>query len=92
MGRKHYLYAAGANNLAALYFAMGDYEKAEPLYLAARDICSRVYGTNHPDYLSATKNLAKLYHVLGRPDKAIQIRTTGKGEKTVETSEKDKAE
>ncbi len=37
LGKEHPLYATSLNNLAGLYYAMGDYARAEPLYRQAID-------------------------------------------------------
>jgi hypothetical protein len=40
---------------------MGNYEKAEPLYLEAKDIWEKALGKEHPNYASSLNNLANLY-------------------------------
>ena len=50
------------NNLAILYYAIGNYEKALPLNELAREIRENVLGKNHPDYAESLNNLALLYH------------------------------
>ena len=58
------------NNLAALYQAMGDYAKAEPLYQEALRIRQKVLGPEHPDTATSLNNLAELYQEMGEYAKA----------------------
>ena len=48
LGPEHPDTAASLNNLAALYYAMGDYAKAEPLYRRALAIYEKALGPEHP--------------------------------------------
>ncbi|MCA9124864.1 MAG: CHAT domain-containing protein, partial [Planctomycetales bacterium] len=57
--------ATSLNNLAALYHAMGDYSRAEPLYHQAMEIRKEVLGEKHPDYATSLNNQAVLYHAMG---------------------------
>jgi CHAT domain-containing protein/Tfp pilus assembly protein PilF len=61
LGEQHPDYAVSLNSLAALYHAMGDYARAEPLYRQAREIRRKVLGEQHPDYAESLSNLAALY-------------------------------
>jgi CHAT domain-containing protein len=63
------------NSLAILYAEMGQYEKAESLYVQTRDIIKTTLGENHPDYASNLSNLAALYYSSNHPDKAISVFT-----------------
>ena len=63
-------YANSLNGLAALYKSMGQYEKAEPLYIMAKEIRQKVLGERHPDYATSLDNLAALYGSMGQYDKA----------------------
>jgi CHAT domain-containing protein/Tfp pilus assembly protein PilF len=49
---------------------MGEYAKAEPLYLQAKEIRKKVLGENHPNYASSLHNLAGLYKSMGEYAKA----------------------
>ena len=49
---------------------MGQYEKAEPLYLEAKQIQEKVLGKEHPDYAASCNNLAILYKDMGQYEKA----------------------
>jgi tetratricopeptide (TPR) repeat protein len=58
--------AAGfINLLAGLYYQMGDYAKAEPLFQEALRIRRRVLGAEHPRTAASLSNLAELYQVVG---------------------------
>ena len=47
------------------YMAMGDYTKAEPLYVEACDLTKEALGEEHPDYAARLNNLATLYKAMG---------------------------
>ena len=49
---------------------MGQYEKAEPLFLEAKQIREKVLGKLHPDYAASCNNLAILYMDMGQYEKA----------------------
>ena len=53
------------NNLAALYRAMGAYDRAEPLFRQALEIRKKALGEEHPDYATSLNNLAALYRAMG---------------------------
>jgi CHAT domain-containing protein/tetratricopeptide (TPR) repeat protein len=65
LGKNHPDYALSLNNLAALYQDMGDYARAEPLYLEALAITKKAVGTDHPNYALYLNNLADLYRFMG---------------------------
>ena len=52
---------------------MGEYAKAEPLLLQARDICKNALGEQHPRYAVSLKNLAGLYESMGQYAKAADL-------------------
>ncbi len=70
MGREHPDYAASLQNLAVLYKNMGQYEKAEPLYLESKAIREKALGRENPAYAESLQNLAGLYQVMGKYEKA----------------------
>jgi tetratricopeptide (TPR) repeat protein len=74
VGKSHPLYASGLNNLAALYYATGDYAQAETLYLEVLDFYRRVFGIGHPDYASILASLILVYEKLGNKVKADEYR------------------
>jgi len=62
--------ATSYNNLAELYRSMGQYQKAEPLYLKAVKIFEKILGEEHPDTATSYNNLAGLYEIMGENKKA----------------------
>ena len=53
------------NNLAAIYYAQGDYGRAEPLLRRGIEAMERALGPDDPDLAQALKNLAALYYLQG---------------------------
>jgi tetratricopeptide (TPR) repeat protein len=49
---------------------MGQYEKAEPLYLESKDIWEKALGKGHSHYAANLNNLANLYRHMGQYEKA----------------------
>ncbi|HEX4875643.1 MAG TPA: CHAT domain-containing tetratricopeptide repeat protein, partial [Chitinophagaceae bacterium] len=66
-------YVTELNNLAGLYQSLGQYAKAEPLYIEARDIRKNVLGEKHPRYAMSLNNLGTLYQEMGQYEKAEQL-------------------
>jgi len=62
--------AQSLNNLAALYLAMGDHAKAEPLFKEALEVRQKVLGRDHPGTAQSLNNLAALYQAMGDYAKA----------------------
>ena len=58
-------YAVGLNELGFVYYLMGNYSSAEPLYRQAMEIRRKVLGEEHPDYATSLNNLAALYQDMG---------------------------
>ena len=58
------------NNLAVLYFSLGDYAKAEPLLQRVLKIREKALRPDHPDIATTLDNLAELYHKMGDYAKA----------------------
>ena len=58
-------YATLFNNMAGVYHAQGDYEKALEYYGKALAISERVLGTDHPDTATTYNNTAGVYHAQG---------------------------
>ena len=65
LGQDNPDYATSLNNLARLYWAMGDRARAEPLYRQALAIQKEALGADHPDYAACLNNLAVLYKDTG---------------------------
>src|SRR5208282_2855945 len=70
LGPDHRDTATSLNNLAGLYWAMGEYAKAEPLYQETLQIRQKVLGPDHPDTANSLDNLASLYRAMGAYTKA----------------------
>jgi CHAT domain-containing protein/Tfp pilus assembly protein PilF len=58
------------NNLATLYEAQGQYDKAEPLLVRSLAIRTKKLGDDDPDTARAANNLAELYRAQGLAAKA----------------------
>lgn len=54
-------YAINEAGLAALYFDMGDYNKASVFFMTARKQWEKSLGKKHPYYIENTSDLAKVY-------------------------------
>ena len=63
LGAEHPDTAGSLNNLALLYYAMGRYQSAEPLYLRALEIWFNRLGENHPNTQKVWSNF--IYCLLG---------------------------
>ena len=57
-------------NLANLYADIGQYNKAEPLYLESKQIREKLFEKQHRDYANSCNSLANLYQNMGQYDKA----------------------
>jgi tetratricopeptide (TPR) repeat protein len=53
--------AGSLNNLALLYWNMGNYAQAEPLYQQALKIRHKPLGDEHPDVAQTRNSLAELH-------------------------------
>jgi tetratricopeptide (TPR) repeat protein len=58
--------ASGLNNIGYIYYAMGRYIDAEPLFVRALDIREKQLGSDHPSTASTLYNLARLYEQMGK--------------------------
>jgi len=58
------------NNLAILYQAQGEFDKAEPLLLRSYTIRKKAFGDEDSGTAEAANNLADLYRARGLPEKA----------------------
>ncbi len=56
--------------LAYLYYNMGNYEEAEPLYNRSLEITEKVFGKDHPEVAVTLNNLASLYYTMGNYEEA----------------------
>ena len=80
LGEQHPVFAGSVNNLAALYWKIGLYEKAEPLYcqaeplyLQAIELQKTALGEQHPDFAKSAYNLADLYSDMVLYDKSAPL-------------------
>ncbi|MBK7694521.1 MAG: tetratricopeptide repeat protein [Saprospiraceae bacterium] len=69
-GKEHPDYANSLDLLAGLYQKMGNYGKAEPLFLENKDIVEKVMEKNHPDYAACLQNLGALLGSMGNFEKS----------------------
>ena len=85
LGKEHPSYATSLNNLAMLYKSMGDYARAEPLYVEAKKICEKTLGKEHPSYAASLNNLAVLHASVGDYARAEPLHVEAKTirEKTI---------
>ncbi len=74
-------------NLASLYYAVGNYELAEPLFQQVLALQRQLLGEQHPDVTTTMNNLASLYYMSGDYEQAeslyqqvLKIRRTTLGE------------
>ncbi len=61
------------NNLALLYYQIGDYDKALPFYQRSLDIREKVLGPEHPDVATTLNDLAGFYKNIGEYEKAFPL-------------------
>lgn len=66
-------YAVSLGFVAIVYKQLGQYEKAEPIYLKAIEIYKNAYGNTLPEYASLLNNLGSLYQEIGNYDAAIPL-------------------
>jgi tetratricopeptide (TPR) repeat protein len=71
LGEAHPDFAAGLNNLALLYQAMGDHAAALPLYRQALEVRRAALGEDHPDFAAGLNNLAALHQAMGEHAAAL---------------------
>ncbi len=73
LGKRHRDYAASLNNLAALYYNMGEHEKTAPLFLESAEVRKLTLGELHPEYAQSLNNTAALKNMLGDYRSAIPL-------------------
>lgn len=73
LGPKHLAVATTLNNLAELYFNIGNYDKALPLFQRAFDIHEKILGPKCPIFGSTLNRFGLLYHYMGDYDKALPL-------------------
>ena len=65
--------AAFLGNLGNIYYHLGEYEKALPLFKNFLKIREEVLGKNHPNTAASYNNLAVLYESMGEYEKALPL-------------------
>ena len=65
LGKDHPDFAQSLNNLAGLYYSMGNYSEAELLCKQAMEIRRKAIGEDHPDFATSLNNLALLCKLMG---------------------------
>jgi tetratricopeptide (TPR) repeat protein len=65
LGDRHPDTAQSLNNLALLYYSMGQYDRALPLYESAVSIAEEVLGFDHPNTKVFQGNLRLLREQMG---------------------------
>lgn len=73
LGLDHLVVATALNNLAGLYFEIGNYDKALPLYQRAFDIREKELGPKCPIFGSTLNRFGLLYHYMGEYEKALPL-------------------
>jgi tetratricopeptide (TPR) repeat protein len=73
LGSDHLVVATALNNLAGLYFEIGNYDKALPLYQRAFDIREKALGPKCPIFGSTLNRFGLLYHYMGECEKALPL-------------------
>ncbi|MFT7612392.1 MAG: tetratricopeptide (TPR) repeat protein/CHAT domain-containing protein [Parvicellaceae bacterium] len=54
-------YSNSVSSLGILYYNLGNYEQAEPLYLKSLELTKKIYGEQHSEYGNSLNNLGTLY-------------------------------
>ncbi|GAB3919972.1 CHAT domain-containing protein [Larkinella terrae] len=73
VGKQNIIYAGLVKSVALSYYNVGEYERALPPFLEARDVLKQVLGESHPDYAYTLNNLGGLYTELGQDEKALPL-------------------
>ena len=58
------------NSLGIVWYQLGEYSKAEPLFIQALEMGRKLLGNEHPDVATSLNNLAQLYQSQGRYEEA----------------------
>lgn len=72
-GENHPYVSASLNNLALLYIAEGQYEKAELLYERSLEIAEEHLGKDNPQLANILENMVKCNEKLGKTEKAEML-------------------
>lgn len=63
-------YQRNSNDIGDLYVAMGQYSKAEPFYIEAKQVIEKLEGKENADYASCCNNLGRVYRLMGQYEKS----------------------
>ena len=66
-------FASLLNELGGFYRGISKYQKAEEIFLKAKEIIRRVVGENNPNYATTINNLAGVYRLTGNFSKAERL-------------------
>jgi len=66
-----FAYSTICNDLAVIYKEKKDYNKAEPMYIKAKEVRAKVFGRKHLNYAHSCKQLADFYNEIKDYKKAI---------------------
>ncbi|MCH2045256.1 MAG: tetratricopeptide repeat protein [Saprospiraceae bacterium] len=72
-GKKDSIFAEYTSNIGFFHKKLGNYEKALPFYLEAKEINKEVLGTDHVNYAKSLNNIANLYQAKGENEKALPL-------------------
>lgn len=61
------------NNLAKIYYNLGDYAKAEPLYKRSLTIMEKALGPHHPRVATVLRNMAECFEKAGKKEKSKKL-------------------
>lgn len=65
-------YVVFSHNLADCYYAINKYSRAIDINNKALEVCKKIKGENHPDYLRVLRNTAHYYYKNGEYSNAIK--------------------
>ncbi len=63
-------YQRNSNEIGDLYVAMGQYSKAEPFYIEAKQVIEKLEGKDNADYAASCNNLGRVYRLMGQYEKS----------------------
>ena len=63
-------YQRNSNDIGDLYVAMGQYSKAEPFYIEAKQVIEKLEGKDNADYATSCNNLGRVYRLMGQYEKS----------------------
>ena len=72
-GEDHADVASSYNNLALVYYSLGEYNQAKELHEKALTIRKKIFGEDHADLASSYNNLASVYNRLGKYNQAKEL-------------------